>query len=65
MRRVERVVDIEYLHPARLHGGAELIKQRRRKPRRFGLARRILQAGDGRLQRQGARSADSGRARPS
>ena len=52
MRRTERVVDVERLHLARLHRRAELIKQRRRQPPRLGLARRILQARDGRLRRQ-------------
>ncbi len=52
MRRTERVVDVEYLHPARLHGRTELIEERRRKPLRFRPARRILQARDGRLRRQ-------------
>ena len=52
MCRAERVVDVEHLQLARLHGRAELIKQSRRQPRRLGLARCILQTRDGRLRRQ-------------
>jgi len=52
MRCAERVVDVERLQLARLHGRAELIKQSRRQPPRLGLARRILQTRDGRLRRQ-------------
>jgi hypothetical protein len=33
MRRAERVVDVEHLQLARLHGRAELIKQSRRQAR--------------------------------
>jgi hypothetical protein len=42
MRRTERVVDVEDLHPARLHGRAELIEQSHAEPCCIGLARRIL-----------------------
>ena len=49
MRGAESVVDVENFQRAGLHGGAELIEQRRRKPRRLGLARCILQPADGRL----------------
>jgi hypothetical protein len=49
MRRTERVVDVEDLKPARLHGRAELVEQSRGEPRRLGLARRILQTTDRRL----------------
>ena len=52
MRRTERVVDVEDLQPARLHGRAELVEQSRAEPRRLGLARRILQTADGRLRGQ-------------
>ena len=52
MRDAERVVDVEDLKPARLHGGAELVNESCTQPRRLGLARRILEAGDGRLRRQ-------------
>jgi hypothetical protein len=52
MRRTERVVDVEDLKPARLHGRAELVEQSRGEPRRLGLARRILQTTDGRLRCQ-------------
>ena len=66
MRRAERVVDVEDLLLARLHGRAELVKQSRAEPRRLGLARRILQTADGRLRGQRLpRSADSARPRPS
>ena len=47
VRRAERVVNVEDLHPPRLHGRAELIEERRTEPRRFGPARRVLQAGAG------------------
>jgi hypothetical protein len=49
VRRAERVVDVEDLHPVRLHGRAELIEESHSKPRRFGLARCVLQTRDGRL----------------
>ena len=49
MCRTERVIDVEYLQPTRLHGRAGLIEQSRGKPRRLGLARRILQTTDRRL----------------
>jgi hypothetical protein len=52
MRRTERVVDVEDLQPAGLHGGAELVEQSHREPRRLGLARRVLQTADGRLRGQ-------------
>src|ERR1700681_2801784 len=52
MRRAERVVNVENLLPAGLHGRAELIKESRSEPRRLGLARRILQTADGRLRGQ-------------
>jgi len=52
MCRTERVVDVEDIHPARLHGRAKLIEESHTKSRRLGLARRILQAGDRRLRCQ-------------
>ena len=52
MRRAERVVDVEDLQPARLHGRAELVEQSRSEPRRLDLARRILQTADRRLRGQ-------------
>ena len=50
--RAECVVDVQDLHPVRLHGLAELIEESHSEPRRFGPARRILQTGDGRLRGQ-------------
>jgi len=52
MRRTERVVDVDDLKPAGLHRRTELIEQSHTEPRRLDLARRILQAADGRLRRQ-------------
>jgi hypothetical protein len=49
MSRAERVVDVEDLKSARLHGRAELIEQGHAEPRCLCLARRILQTTDGRL----------------
>ena len=47
----QNVSSVEDLQPARLHGGGELIKQNHSEPLYLGLARRILQATDGRLRR--------------
>src|SRR5580658_331572 len=47
MRRAERVVDVEDLKPAGLHGGAKLVDEGRTQPRRLGLARCILETADG------------------
>ena len=55
MRCAEGVVDVEDLKLARRHGGAELVNESCTQPRRLGLARCILKAGDGRL--RGQRSA--------
>jgi hypothetical protein len=52
MGRTERIVDVEDLKPARLHGGAELVNESCTQPRRLGLAWRILKARDGRLRGQ-------------
>src|SRR6202521_5898275 len=52
MGRTERIVDVEDLKPARLHGGAELANESCTQPRRLGLAWRILKARDGRLRGQ-------------
>ena len=52
MRRTERVVDIEDLLLARLHGRAGLVDQSGGEPRRLRLARRILQTTDRRLRGQ-------------
>ena len=52
MRSAERVVDVENLHPARLHSRTELIEESHTEPCSVGLARRVLQAGDGRLRCQ-------------
>jgi len=49
VRRAERVVDVEDLLLARLHGRAELIEEGRGKPRGLGLAGRILDTADRRL----------------
>jgi hypothetical protein len=39
MRRAERIVDVENLHPARLHGLAELIKQSHTEPGRGAVSK--------------------------
>jgi hypothetical protein len=52
MGGTERVVNVENLQPARLHGGAELVNKSRSEPRRLGLARCILEARDSRLRGQ-------------
>ena len=52
VRRTERVVDIENLLLARLHGRAGLVDQSGGEPRRLRLARRILQTTDRRLRGQ-------------
>ena len=52
MRRTERVVDVEDLLLARLHGRAGLVDQSGGEPRRLRLARRILQTTDRRLRGQ-------------
>ena len=52
MRRTERVVDVENLLLARLHGRAGLVDRARGEPRRLRLARRILQTADRRLRGQ-------------
>jgi hypothetical protein len=52
MRRAERVIDVENLHLARLHGRTELVKQSRTQSRHLDLAWRILYATDGRLRGQ-------------
>jgi hypothetical protein len=52
MGRTERIVDVEDLKPARLHGGAELVNESCTQPRRLGLAWRMLKARDGRLRGQ-------------
>src|SRR4051812_44780649 len=46
VRRTERVVDVQNLLLARLHGRAGLVDQSGGEPRRLRLARRILQTTD-------------------
>src|SRR5512145_1982374 len=52
VRRTERIVDVDDLLPARLHGYAELIDQRAAETRSLDLARRVLEAAVGRLRRE-------------
>jgi len=52
VRRTEGIIDVEYRLPARLHCRTDLIKQGRAEPCCLRLARRILQAADGRLRGQ-------------
>jgi hypothetical protein len=56
MSRIERVVDVEDIVSRRRHVIRELIDQGPGKPCRVGLARRVLEAADGRLRCEQAAS---------